>query len=82
MARIALLAALVAAAAMPASASDIQLARKAGVEPGLYSSSQLIRLLTLQQEGGNRFEIQRIRDNPLGGPLVARLSTRTPNTGR
>ncbi|RYH08766.1 hypothetical protein [Tropicimonas sp. IMCC6043] len=75
MKRIAMIAGLVALIAMPAAADQTQLARKAGVEPGQYSSSQLTQLLALREEGGSPFKIQRILTNPLGEPLVARLST-------
>lgn len=68
---------LVALVAMPAFAGQTQLAATAGVEPGLYSNSQLVQLIRLQEEGKNEFAINRILANPEGRPLVARLSTTT-----
>jgi len=38
------------ASAQSVSAGDVQLALKAGVEPGAYSTSQLIRLIDAQRE--------------------------------
>ncbi len=77
MTRTALLAGLVAVIAMPALANQQQLARNAGVDPGLYSNSQLTQLIALQREGGNRSLIDRILSDPQGAPLVSRLSTST-----
>ncbi|SDJ28546.1 hypothetical protein [Aliiruegeria lutimaris] len=79
MRRTAVLAALVAITAMPALASQTQLAQTAGVEPGLYSTSQLVRLVSLREEGGNAQAIERILANPKGAPLVAHLSTHGPS---
>ncbi len=70
----------VTVAAMPAIASQTQLARSAGVEPGLYSNSQLIQLIELREEGGSSIELERILANPLGAQLVSRLSTTTHGT--
>lgn len=75
MRRIALAASLIALVAFPASANPTQLARSVGVEPGLYSTSQLIQLRNLQAEGGNSFAIERILENPKGEGLSFRLST-------
>ncbi len=75
MTRTALLAGLVAVVATSAFASSTQLARTAGVEPGLYSTSQLVQLVALQKDGNNRSAISIILDNPQGEPLVSRLST-------
>ncbi|MDV7142510.1 hypothetical protein R3X27_07420 [Tropicimonas sp. TH_r6] len=77
MTRTAVFAGLVAVIAMPAFASQEQLARNAGVEPGLYSNAQLTQLVSLQREDGNRQLISRILANPQGAPLVSRLSTST-----
>lgn len=75
--RTAVLAGLVTVFAMPAFSGQTQLARAAGVEPGLYSTNQLVQILALQSESGSSSAIQRILDNPQGGPLVGRLSTTT-----
>lgn len=77
MTRALMLAGLVAVFASPALASSSQLARAAGVEPGLYSTHQLVQLLSLRNEGGNDAAVARILSNPRGAPLVGRLSTTT-----
>lgn len=77
MKRTALAALLAGIAAFPALASETQLARKAGVDPGLYSTAQLTQLIALRSEGGNDAAIDRILADPMGAPLVSRLSTTT-----
>ncbi|NDR57348.1 hypothetical protein [Aliiruegeria sabulilitoris] len=79
MKRTTVLAGIVAILAMPALASQTQLARTAGVEPGLYSTSQLVQIVSLREEGGNAQAIERILANPEGAPLVSHLSTHGPN---
>lgn len=80
MTRTVLLAGLVALVTMPAFASQLQLARSAGVEPGQYSNAQLLQILSLQQEGASRHAIDQILADPRGAPLVPRLSTTTHGT--
>ena len=66
---------LIALVALPATADSTQLAQSVGVEPGVYSTTQLIQLRNLQSEPGTKTAIQKILDNPQGGDLVWRLST-------
>ena len=77
MTRTALLAGLVAVVAMPAFASQTQLALSAGVAQGQYSNAQLVQLLELREDGGNRTAIKQIIADPQAAPLVSRLSTTT-----
>jgi hypothetical protein len=81
MKRTALLAGVLAVMALPAFANSTQLARSAGVEPGLYSTAQLVQLIALQQEQGSQNDIQRILDDPRGMQLSYRLSTTTHDEG-
>ncbi|ATI41734.1 hypothetical protein CBW24_06820 [Pacificitalea manganoxidans] len=64
------LAALVTLTAIPASADTAQLARSVGVEPGVYSTSQLVELKGLSAEEGNQFRVSQILDNPAGEAIT------------
>ena len=46
------------------SSGSAQLARSVGVEPGLYSTEQLIRLKAFEEEGQNNFIVRHILENP------------------
>lgn len=46
------------------SSGAAQLARSVGVEPGLYSMEQLVRLKAFDEEGQNNFRVRHILENP------------------
>ncbi len=56
MKRLVLTSALVTVLAVPAYAND-QLAQRAGVEPGMYSTVELMRLIRAQEEGDAQTEM-------------------------
>ncbi|MEQ3625225.1 MAG: hypothetical protein ABNH26_10950 [Celeribacter sp.] len=77
------IAALVTLTAIPASADTAQLARSVGVEPGVYSTAQLVELQGLTAEEGNQFRVNQILSNPAGNTATRDTTTaRIGNTAQ